>query len=160
MAEYSADSYPPKSKQVRAILDDQLKDQAMHEGLSDARGDEFIWENGEQVKKNPLHPVSSYGSQMFELMVCDPGSFDVIHAANGMTRPFDSFSLPGGEGPNAHPQRQEGEAFPHQSPLYSGDSGKVGESKRAGQGGELEAHSTPPRTIDRDEFRQSKNDRV
>jgi hypothetical protein len=160
MAEYSEDSYPPKSKQVRSIPDDQLKDQAMHEGLTDARGDEFIWENGEQFKKNPLHPVSSYGSQHFELVECDPGSHDVIHEARSMVRPFDCLEMGGQVGPMSHPQRQEGEAFPHQSPLYSGDSGKVGGGKRAGEGGELEGHSTPPRTIDRDEFRMSKNDKV
>jgi hypothetical protein len=145
---------------TRVVIDDADRDLAMKEGLSSARGDEFIEQNGEQVPKNPLHPVSSYGSQHFELISMDPGAQDRICEPASMTRPFDSFSYPGSTGEGIHQGREAGESFPQKSPLYSGDSGKVSSSKRFGEGGELESHQTDARTIDRDEFRMSKNSQV
>jgi hypothetical protein len=145
---------------TRVVIDDADRDLAMKEGLSSARGDEFIEQNGEQVAKNPLHPVSSYGSQHFELVSMDPGAQDRICEPASMTRPFDSFSYPGSTGEGIHQGREAGQEYPHKSPLYSGDSGKVSSELRQHEGGNHMEERVSPRTIDRDEFRMSKNDQV
>jgi hypothetical protein len=125
----------------RVILDDADKDLAMKEGISAARGDEFILENGEQFQKNPLVPVSSYGTQSFEL-ITHGYSEDQVIAPDSMTRPFCFVEYNSGAGVGPHHEGKNPYTEPgHTSSHYAGDSGKYRSDVRTPDGFTVAPHT-------------------
>lgn len=125
---------------MMADLDRAKKGEKTKTGMSESQLKDYG-----HVEKRHIH-----GGSMHDHVFFDNGRADDVREPAGMFRPYDTVDYAGKEGSPACPYEQginaqtkdEAREWPHASPLYNGDSGKVSQERRSGVGAEFESHAT------------------
>lgn len=135
-------------------LEEKLKKEAHSKGLSGDRADAYVYgtmrKTGWKPERERTESRHIHGGSMHDHVFFDNGRADDVREPAGMFRPYDTVDYAGKEGSPACPYEQginaqtkdEAREWPHASPLYNGDSGKVSQERRSGVGAEFESHAT------------------